>query len=461
MKKLSLLALALSAGIPMLAQTPPLKLTSPSGESSITAYGVLDLTLAHVAHDATFTDEYAATGDPRPTKAATKAVTGIMNGGLSADRVGIKGDTTIGGNWKALFQLEMGFNLISGTLGNGALSVAQNVTGTPSNNNGSFSADSGVSGQLFGRSAFFGAASPTGGTLTAGRNTTFFTDLISDYEPTGGAAQFSPIGYSSSWSGGGGATDSARLDSSIKYALKRQGFNIGYMHKFGGVSGASSSRSADNLIAGYDNGNFGVQLGYMAVKDNTVLANDMTDVQSGTGTVTNTYTNADQLKVTFYDTRAILLMAKYKIGNLWIKGGWQHQAFKDPSNPAQDATMTSIYGQLVGKTVTNALLLGGAEQTKKLDIYWIGPNCDVTPKLNIALGGYYIKQNNFANGTGAANPADVAGNARFGSIILDYHIAKAFDVYAGYMSGQYREGMAAGYPLASNQIFGTGARYVF
>jgi len=458
-KKLSLVVLGLCAGLPMLAQATPLKVTSPSGDSSLTVYGLFDVALARVAHDATFTDEYGSTGDPRPTKAATASVTGLMNGGLSADRFGFKGDTAIGGDWKGMFQLEMGFNIIAGTLGNGALSVSQNVAGTPANNNGEFNSDSGVSGQLFGRSAFFGATSPTYGTITAGRNTTFFTDMISDYEPTNGAQQFSPVGYSSSWSGGGGETDSARLDSSLKYMFKAQGFDIGWAHKFGGVSGASSSRSADNLIAGYDNGKWGVQIGYMTVKDNTALGNLMTNTQTGTGSVVNTFVNPGQIKVTFYDTKATLLMAKYKIGKLWIKGGYQHQEFTDPSNPAQDATMTSIYGTLVGKTVTNALLIGGAEQTKKVDIYWLGGNYDVTAKFNVALGYYYIKQNDFSNGTGTA--ADLSGNAKFGSIVLDYKIAKPFDVYAGYMNCQYNEGLAAGYPLASNNILGAGARYMF
>jgi predicted porin len=452
----------------MLAQSPALTITSASGDSTFTAYGILDVAVARVAHDATFSDQYSNTGDPRPTKTATSAVTGMMNGGLSGDRFGFKGGTAIGGDWKALFQLEMGINIINGNASNGALSLSQNASATATaanvSPNGAYSSDSGVSGQLFGRAAFFGLGSPTYGTITGGRNTTFFTDLIPDYDPTGGAQEFSPIGYSSTWAGGGGETDSARLDNSLKYIYKAYGFDAGWIHKFGGVSGSTSSRSADNLIAGYDGGFWGVQVGYMTVTDNTALSTN-TVASNGTSTVVGgvvTYTVAPTvatLKATFYDTKATLLMAKYKVGGVWIKGGYQHIEYTNPSNPTQDATLTSIYGQSVGAWSTTPLTIGGAAQTKKLDVMWLGGNYDVTAKFNVALGWFEIRQNDFSNGTATA--ADKSGNGKFGSIILDYHLSKPFDVYAGYMNSQYNEGLAAGYPLASNNIFGLGARYSF
>jgi len=461
MKKTSLVLLALCAGVPMLAQSPALTITSASGDSRLTAYGVLDIAVARIAHQATLSDEYSNTGDPRPTKTATKSVTGMLNGGLSADRFGFKGDTTIAGDWKALFQLEAAINIQNGNLSNGVLSLAQNTSAITT---GAYSADSGVSGQLFARAAFFGAGSPTCGTITGGRNTTFFTDMIGDYDPTNGAQQFSPIGYSSTWAGGGGLTDNARLDNSIKYLYKAQGFDAGWIHKFGGVSGSTGSRSVDNLIAGYDGGNWGVQVGYMTTTDSTSVSNN-TIASNGTSTTTagvvtfSVAPTTSTVKVTFYDTKATLLMAKYKVAGVWIKGGYQHIEYTNPSNPVQDATMTSIYGQAVGATSVTALTLGGTGQTKKLDVYWLGANYDVTPKFNVALGWYEVAQNDFSNGTGTA--ADLHGDGKFGSLVLDYHISKPFDVYAGYMSSQYSGGLAAGYPLASNNIYGAGARYIF
>ena len=135
--------------------------------------------------------------------------------------------------------------------------------------------------------------------------------MISDYDPTNGAQQFSPIGYSSTWSGGGGLTDDARLDNSVKYLYKKQGFDIGWMHKWGGVSGSTGSRSADNLIGGYDGGFWGVQVGYMNVKDGTSVSNNTIAANgsiSATGVVT--LPTVSTVKVTFYDTKSTLLMAK-------------------------------------------------------------------------------------------------------------------------------------------------------
>jgi predicted porin len=382
----------------------------------------------------------------------------MLNGGLSADRLGFKGDTVIGGDWKALFQLEMGINIINGNASNGVLSLAENTANVAQKANGSYSADSGVSGQLFARAAFFGAGSPTWGTITGGRNTTFFTVLIPDFDPTNGAQQFSPIGYSSTWSGGG-LTDDTRLDNSLKYIYKAQGFDAGWEHKFGGVSGSTSARSADNLIAGYDGGFWGVQVGYMTAKDGTSVSNNTIAANGSVVAGVTTLPTVSTVKVTFYDTKSTLLMAKYKVAGVWIKGGYQHIEFTNPSNPVQDATMTSIYGQSMGATSVAALTVGGVGQTKKLDAYWLGCNYDVTAKLNVALGWYEIAQNDFSNGTGTA--ADLHSDGKFGSLVLDYHISKPFDVYAGYMNGQYSGGLAAGYPLASNNICGAGMRYIF
>jgi predicted porin len=90
---------------------------------------------------------------------------------------------------------------------------------------------------------------------------------------------------------------------------------------------------------------------------------------------------------------------------------------------------------------------------------WIGAAYDVTEAFNVAVGYYGLHQNDWSNSTAVA--ADKAGSGKFGSVLLDYKLSKALDVYAGYMNTQYTRGMAAGYPLASNNIYGVGTRYAF
>jgi len=479
MKKTSLVLLALCAGVPMLAQSPNLTLTSASGDSNVQVYGVLDMGVGQVAHSGTFSDTYGTTTDPRPNKLATKSVTGMFNGGISADRFGFKGSTVVLGDWKALFQLEMGINIISGQVSNGALSVAQNVSNAPIGSFGEYNSDSSVSGQLFGRSAFFGIGSDTYGTFTFGRNTSIMADIIPAYDALQAAQMFTPIGYSGTF-GGGGMTDNARADHSIKYKIKLiDALTLAYLHKFGGVSGESGARGIDEVMASYESGPFGVSLSYQNCKDATSIASLATYVATlsgvGSGSTSFAYTNPGQVAVTFADTKATMLTARYKVADLSLKGGWQHQEITDPSNPASDMTLTSIYGQVVGKDVTNAYFLNGAEQTKKLDTYWIGAAYDVTPAFSAAVGYYYQKQNDYSGGY--ATPGKYgAGNAKFASILLDYKLSRAFDLYAGYMNTQYNEGMAPSAPAAnlttsggaktagyldSNHVFGVGARYAF
>ncbi|MDR3672473.1 MAG: porin [Holophaga sp.] len=481
MKRTPLLLL-LCTGIPMLAQSPNLTVTSASGQSNVQIYGLLDMGVGQVAHSATFSDTYGTTTDPRPNKLATKSVTGMFNGGISADRFGFRGSTVVANDWKALFQLEMGINIISGQVSNGAVSVAQNVKNAAVGSFGEYNSDSSVSGQLFGRSAFFGIGSATYGTFTFGRNTSFMADLIPAYDALQGAQMFTPIGYSGAF-GGGGTTDNARADQSIKYTVKISDFNLGYLHKFGGVSGNSGARAIDEAMASYESGPFAVSLSYQNCKDATSLAAYssypsgspvLSSPGDGGGTYTFNLANASQVAVTFQDTTATMLTARYKTGPLAIKGGYQHQEIKDPSNPASDMTITSIYGQTVGQVITNAFFVNGAAATKKLDTYWIGAAYDVTAELNVAVGYYYQKQHDYSNG--AVTPGKYgSGDGKFTSVLVDYRLTKAFDLYAGYMNTQYDDAMAPSAPaysatavnpkttgfFDSNHVFGAGARYAF
>jgi predicted porin len=451
--------------MPMLAQTAPIVISSANGDSSLTIYGLLDTGYAHVAHSATFSDMYGSTTDPRPSSLTTKAANGMVNGGISGDRFGFKGGTAIGGDFKAVFNLEAGINIISGQLSNGAGSVADNFKPTASQTVGEYNSDSSLSGQLFGRQANFGVSSPTFGTLALGRNSSFFLDSIGSYDALQGAQLFTPIGYSGSY-GGGGQTDNARVDNSFKYRVKLADVvSLGYLHKFGGVSGSDGARGADEFLASYEDSNLGVLFAYQSFTDATSVGAYMTETQAvsgaGTGKYTNTFTNTGQVAVTFTDTKAYMLAARYKIADLFFAAGWQHQEIKDPSNPGSDATLTNIYGYLVGQVITNSLNIGGAEMTKKLDIYWVGANYNITKEFNVAASYYNLKQNDFSNGTSAANPKDASGTGKFGSVLLDYRFNKAFDLYAGLMTTNYSDGLAAGLPLGSNTAYGFGARYAF
>ena len=443
MKKTTLLMLAVCASGPMFAQSAgTFQVTK---DSSLTVYGILDAGIAQVSHSLNFDSQFGVAVSPAATKAGNLKATGMYNGGISGSRIGFKGETNLGNGWKALFTLETAVNVPNGNVSNAAAGLAQNKSTGPN-----MSGDSASSGQLFSRGAFFGVASDTYGSLTLGRNTSFMLDIIPGYDALQGAQLFTPIGFSGSY-GGGGATDDSREDSSVKYKIKYNDFNFGFLHKFGGVAGAYNSQSANQVIVGYEKGNFGIQAAYETNTDAFSVANPAGTAAQPLGTIV----------VTAENTKATMVTARYKLGDLVFKGGLQKQQFNNPSNPAEDSALTSLYGQSVSLVKTTAFTVGGMDAEKDLNVYWLGAAYEVNKSLNVAISYYHIAQNDYSNGTGATNPADLRGTSIFRSLLIDYRFTKAFDVYLGYMANNLSGGMAVGYLVPTNSVTGLGARYSF
>lgn len=114
-------------------------------QSSVTMYGILDNGITYVSN------------------AGGHSLWKLDDGINQASRWGMKGAEDLGGGLKAIFTLENGFSLNSGTAGHG--------------------------GALFGRRAFVGLSSDTFGTLIAGYDYDFIYDYVSYYT---NVAQFAP-----------------------------------------------------------------------------------------------------------------------------------------------------------------------------------------------------------------------------------------------------------------------------
>jgi predicted porin len=80
-------------------------------QSSVTLYGTIDAGVGYV-------------------KTSDGARWGFIDGTLSGDRWGLKGSEDLGGGIKAIFDLENGFDVGTGQLGQG-LSVCQVTVGAP------------------------------------------------------------------------------------------------------------------------------------------------------------------------------------------------------------------------------------------------------------------------------------------------------------------------------------------
>jgi predicted porin len=371
----------------------------------------------------------------------------MIDGGISPSRIGLKGSTDLGNGWKGIFTLEGAINVRSGNTVNAALGVAQNRAAGEMQ-----SASSAVSGQLFARGAFAGISNKDFGTLTFGRHTALFLDTIGGYDALQGSQLFTPIGYSGSY-GGGGATENSRVDDSVKYKGQWNAFSLGLLHKFGGVAGSSSARSTDQVSLAYEPGAFGVTVAYQSYKDAMAIGNPNGTTQP-LGTVV----------ATAFDTKGLMLAARYKVDALAIKGGYEQMKFSNPSDPLEDATATSLFGQVVSGVNVTPYTVAGQSVEKKLDVYWLGAAYDVTEKFNIGVSYYHVKQNDWSLGTTPTGSPKNSGNAKYASLLLDYRFSKTFDAYLGHMSVNTDGGMGStqiGYLHDSNSTTGIGLRYQF
>ena len=492
MKAASLLTFALCAGVAAAAQAQ----TVATDKLNVSIYGVLDIGVGTEAHSQDWTSSMPGNAQPLITQSGDKAVTGMFGGGVSGDRLGVRGDYRLNEDWKAIFCFESAFNINSGQFANAAATMTQ-----PSNATGN-SVDSSLSGQLFARQSWVGIASPVYGSLTFGRNIALGLDMVVGYDPVQAAQLFSPIGYAGTY-GAGGSTDNARVDNSIKYKLKADGFSLGLLYGFGNKAGSTSAGAQTQISVGYEAGPFSITAAYQSANDVGILYNPNVLALEGTagasasgdptvqgatpapGNPLLTGTGQYGYTVLWTDTKAAFVFAKYKLGPVTLKGGYEHIDIGDPSNWQLDQNVTSYLGQSVGGNITGLFGAQGVPD-KTLTLYFLGGDWNVTSQFNVALGYYHVAQNNFSGaasiGANGSDPSHFSGTTTYTSLLLDYHFTKKFDAYFGYMGTKVTDGMdyapyfqgivgslgsakptASGEQLLhdSNSMMGVGLRLVF
>jgi GBP family porin len=194
-------------------------------QSSVTLYGVVDASIQN-------------TGFSRPGLASLTAET---SGHRYGTRWGLRGTEDLGGGLKAIFQLEEGVNLDTGTLGQG--------------------------GRAFGRQAYVGIAGGFG-TFAFGRLASFHGgafDMFSPIDPfiTG----YGIASLASTFSEAGGP----RVDNAILYRTPRLGgFQAGYVHSFQTTgqeaAGTSANTRFDEVGLNYNSGPLYAGLTYSRAK---------------------------------------------------------------------------------------------------------------------------------------------------------------------------------------------------
>ncbi|AIV62699.1 porin [Burkholderia pseudomallei] len=146
----------------------------------------------------------------------------MQSGWVAGDRWGIKGREDLGGGTRAVFTLESGFDLNSGSLGQAH--------------------------RMFGRQAFVGLHDDRLGTLTLGRQYDSVVDYLAPLTANGGWAGW-PFAHPYD---NDNTDDSFRLNNTLKYSsVEYDGVRFGGAYAFGNQAGGFSSNRAYSLGASY------------------------------------------------------------------------------------------------------------------------------------------------------------------------------------------------------------------
>lgn len=175
---------------------------------SVTLYGVADVHISHFRND-------------------DGSITSMGSGGLGGSRFGMRGEEKLSDRLDAIFVLEGGYNINTGTSAQG--------------------------GRFFGRRAFVGLRSKDYGTIIAGRLQGLGYEFSGSYDPM----MFAPGSVIGSLTGESRRAwmynplaDPARMDNAVLYKTpKFNGFQLAYQHGFRAAPSNTTPRSKSYDLA--------------------------------------------------------------------------------------------------------------------------------------------------------------------------------------------------------------------
>ncbi|QCP50043.1 porin [Trinickia violacea] len=263
-------------------------------QGSVTLYGIVDAGLGYTSNEAVVSTA-GKTGTPAVL--VGKSAYTFTSGTWSGSRWGIKGKEDLGDGLAAIFQLENGFNIGTGQLGQGS--------------------------REFGRQAFMGLTSTKFGTLTMGRQYDPIVDFVGSIGPT-------------SFLTGMGAhpgdldniDNQSRENNSFKYTSPSfGGLTLGALYGFGNQAGSEKNQSTWSLGGQYVNGPFAIGAAYL-------VANNAYGSTGGTWTSAYDGTFASSINQGFATAqyqRIIAASSKYAIGPVTLGVSYSNTQYKASS----------------------------------------------------------------------------------------------------------------------------------
>jgi len=400
----------------------------------ITFYGTVDVGYGWEKFGAPFNSQEHTAVDYLISKPGRANIWLPSPNALSQSNVGVKFKEEFAPGWSFVGQLETGFDPYSLELANGIGAQRQNNTlplALQSSNQ-----DSSRAGQPFNSQIFGGVSNSTFGTLTYGRQNTLLLDGVNAYDPMGGAYAFSVIGFSG-LTAGTGDTEDARSDLAFKYRVNYNNFRASAMVQTGGYEQGSAATGLYQFGLGADFYGFSLDGIYSRV-DNAVSAGTFNAVPPAP-------LASDTLKGTISNNTSVMLLGKYKWNQLTLYDGYEYVEFQDPSS--QFAKAGNIFTGIDGGPMQNQ---GNQFLSARIvQVFWGGAKYAITPDVDITGAYYHYNQNNY-NVTSVVHCSNASNKGCSGQLdaasgLVEWRIAPKFDVYAGAMWSEVRNGLANGY----------------
>lgn len=333
-----------------LAMAVSLALATPAfAQNSVTLYGVID------------------EGIDYTNNVGGAHLYELQSGYAQGSRWGMKGSEDLGGGLKAVFQLENGFNLNNGRLGQGGLE--------------------------FGRQAYVGLASSAYGTVTAGRQYDALVDYLGQTTANGNWA-----GYMFAHPYDNDNTDNTfRVNNTVKYSSPSfAGFQFGGTYSFSNATNFSSNRQY-SLGAQYATGGLLLAAAYLQADHPSA---------SGGGAINN---GGDQ---------------NFVANRLRVIGAGVNYTF-GPATAGFVYTNTNLRNPLSTAYISASILpANGTLNTLKFNNYELNFKWQFTPAF-YAGAQYVFTQENFDASSAQAKP-----KIHSIGLMADYNLSKRTDFYA-------------------------------
>ncbi|WP_439890893.1 porin [Ralstonia sp. 25C] len=343
--------------------------TGVFAQSSVNLYGVADVGIEWANHVP------GADGQGHSRVA-------MQSGNLSGSRWGLRGVEDLGGGLKGIFNLESGFNLDTGTSGQG--------------------------NRLFGRAAYVGLQGQWG-QVTLGRQQNLLYDFALNYDPMSMAGRYSIASQDAFISG--------RADNALKYAGTFGGVSVSALYAFNrdGQERAGLNKLGRewSLGANYNGGPFSIGAVYdqtngawtdlsgLTAAQNLAFASTFADVKEQRATIAGTYTTGP---------------AKLFAGYRWYKTNLQ--------TSTSGALRSNLYWAGATYQATPALSLTGAayyQQFKNTSVgnpwlFVVGTDYALSKRTDVYMNVAYAKNKSSAlgvagfNGLSVDNPVTLLSN---------------------------------------------------